>query len=157
MTTDAPAPEVPRSGRERWKLIWRQGSEFAPDAPNGLDVLKLRLDGALSYENRKAGKRRACTAQVSQDQVQAWIDAVRESGFPEVPDPQVAPGADLAALELIGPFGANQVHFRLSKASAWPGYAWMSATAGQWAEHLRGPAPSGTSAPDGILEIFPTG
>lgn len=147
------APDVPASGRERWKLIWRQGAEYAPDAEHGLEVIKLRLDGVLEYENRKAGQRRACTARVAGEQVQAWIDAVRESGFPRVPDPQVAPGADLAALEMIGPYGANQVHFRLSKAAGWPGFGWMVATAAQWADWLRAPENSIGSIPNGLSAV----
>ncbi len=148
MSDETTPRELKPETRQRWSLYWEQGGAYASDARHGLEALTLRLDGRLRYERRQAEQRFAAEAQVAFAEVDDWIAAIRESGFPRLPDPNAAPGADLVGLAVIGPYGRNAVHFSLARAQNWPGYGWLARAAAAWFERLRADAPAAaTDAP----------
>ena len=145
--------EVPIASRSKWTISLQIGSEFSADSPHGRDDLHLRLDGELHYENHAAGKEIRRTAQVTPEMLEAWIRAVQDAGFPKVPDPQVAPGANLVSMTVAGPNGGNTNRFSKLKSTDWPGYGFLLKTALIWNEHLRADINDDTDAPEGLSEV----
>jgi hypothetical protein len=145
--------QVPIASRSKWTISLQIGSEFSADSPHGRDDLHLRLDGELRYENHAEGKELHRSAQVAPEMLEAWIRAVQDSGFPKVPDPQVAPGANLVSLTVSGPNGSNTIRFSKLKSKDWPGYGFLLRTALSWNDHLRADISDEITPPEGLSEV----
>ncbi len=82
------------------QLTIRFGSEFAPDAPWGLELLSIASDGTVRYENRDHGRCRTVFGVVPQAKSQHLMDLLAASSFPAVPKHRFPPGASIVQLDL---------------------------------------------------------
>lgn len=93
------------SGSRVEVLTFHQGAEYAPDAPWGLETLRLSHEGELEYERRRAGKvLRAMHGRVEPGRVLALVAALARTSFPAAPQAFFPPGASVCTLITEPPF-----------------------------------------------------
>jgi hypothetical protein len=122
----------------------RLGAANAPDSPWGADILQLRDDGVVYYENRHGGRLRSSVTAASPAVVQGFLAAAR-GGMPPVPPFQRLPGAGYVDIAVAGPGGAMAANMPIHLAAATPGYRELIAAVDAWSGFLREPARRGAS------------
>lgn len=114
----------------------RLGAIGSPDARYGLDVVALRDDGAVFFENRDTDWLRSSTARVAPDrvaQIRAWLAA---AGFPRIPAFQRVPGA-YTEIATVAPAGTERAELLDGVGRQTPGYRELLTEVDAWVSWLR--------------------
>jgi hypothetical protein len=94
-------------------LTFHQGSEFAPDAAWGAEMIKLSQDGELEYEQRRAGTIiKVVRGRVDPQRVASLIEELGRTSFPTAPQGFFPPGATVCSLITEPPYRRMAIELR---------------------------------------------
>ncbi|KAB2911385.1 MAG: hypothetical protein F9K40_00915 [Kofleriaceae bacterium] len=102
--TLAPAADEPPASERAW-LTFEQGSEEAPDAPWGLQRLRISNAGDLRYEHRNRGRNRTVSGRIDPARCRRVFEALSSTAFPAPPQTSFLPGASGLVIECDAPRG----------------------------------------------------
>jgi hypothetical protein len=119
-------------------IDFEYGSAHAPD-DLGLMVIMLTLSGHVRFAFQWQDQIRRARARVSPAAVQAVLDALRQAGFPNVPQHDRAPGGGHGRLVLYGEL-AGEAHFVASALQKDARYQAPVDTLIRWMDAIHDPA-----------------
>lgn len=119
------------------QLFIHLGSEFAPDAPWGLEVLSVASGGAVRYENRDHGRRRVVGGAVSRSRAEHLFDLLAASSFPVIPKHRFPPGASIVRLSLRSGGQSQTLDFDQYFAEELPGFGELLSECDSFARAIR--------------------
>lgn len=130
-------------------FVFQLGSEWAPDSPYGMDSLEVAPDGRFVYENRCRGNARSRVGWLSEDALDELAQALADSGFPDVPEHAIPPGAGPFVIIRRAEGDEQKALLDEYAAPRFPGYGLLVRRIDAWTKWLRGEA-TGGGRPEGL-------